>query len=581
MAEASADLERTARRLAETYPATNKNYGAKVITFHEAMNGGPIKLVFLLMLGAVGFVLLIACANVANMLLGRAVERTGELSVRAALGASRWRLVRQLLIESIMLSALGGVIGLAIARYGTAAFGDATSNVGRPYWIDFSMNYQVFGYFALLTVLAGIVFGIAPALLASRVNLNETLKGVSRNSAGSRGGYLSGALVVAQFTLAVVLLSGAGLMMRSFLAAQNEFAFIDSEHILTARLNLPKDRYPEPEDRQRFFEKLRTRMANIPGARNVALTLGMPGDGRGVWPAESREHPVADAAKRVRVSGVPVSAGYLTLLGTGLLRGRDFDELDGQPGHETVIVSRLFAARFFGSDDPLGKQVRIYSDGDKPRAWMTVVGVAPDIRQQGIGDEKTDPLIFLPYRFESPSNMALAIRTSGPPAALTAALRREVQQLDADLPLYDAMPLNELFGRGRWYLRVFGSLFLIFAAVAMGMAAVGVYGVMAHAASRRTREIGVRLALGAGTGTILRLVLRRGVAQLGLGLLLGLAAALGVCRLMARLLFGVSPSDPLTFATVAVVLAIVGVTAIWLPARRAASLNPVQALRYE
>ena len=273
--------------------------------------------------------------------------------------------------------------------------------------------------------------------------------------------------------------------------------------------------------------------------------------------------------------------GYIPLLGLSLVRGRDFEDTDGLPGKETVLVSQSFVTRFFPNQDAVGRQMRLFNRENNPRPWMTIIGVIPDFRQQNPTEHTGDPVILLPYRFETYSGMAILLRTPGQPSALTAALRNEVQQIDQDLALFDTMTLAERFARQRWYLGVFGTVFLIFAVVAMGMAAMGIYAVMANAANRRTREIGVRMALGAGVGSILGLVLKRGIKQLGLGMVLGLATALAVCRLMATLLFSVSPSDPITFVGVALTLAAVGVAAIFFPARRASRLDPVKALRYE
>jgi putative ABC transport system permease protein len=581
IAEAQADLAVVAHRLQQQFPDSHKDHGVRVQTFHQVMNGGQIRLVFLLMLGAVGFVLLIACANIANMLLSRAVGRVREISIRAALGASRYRIIRQLLIESVMLAALGGVLGLALARWGIRAFGLAVENVGKPYWIDFSMNYVVFGYFAAVTVLSGIVFGIAPALQAARVDLNEALKEGARSAGGRRSGLLAGALVVFQFTLAVVLSSGAGLMMRSFLLAADEFTYLRPDTILTARLGLPSSRYPKPEDRQRFYQDAAERLRALPGANVVAFVSGTPGGGSAGWRFEIEGRTIAEPERRPAAAGVIASPDYFRLLGVAVVRGRDFDANDGLPGKEAAIISQEFAARHFPNQDALGKRVRTYGPNNQARPWMTIVGIVPGFRQNDPGNPNNDSQLFVPHRFDSVGGMTLMIRTQASPAQLATAARSEIQRMDEDLALVRIETLEEQFQRSRWQWRVFGTLFAIFALVALGMAALGIYAVVAHAMNRRTQEIGVRMALGAEFGDIMRLALRRGLLQLGLGMVLGVGAALGVCRLMAGLLFRVSPNDPWVLGSVAATLAAAGLLACCVPARRAARLDPVKALRYE
>lgn len=579
--EAQAGLALVATRLQTQFPATHKDRGVAVRTFHQAMNGNRIQLVFLLMLGAVGFVLLIACANVANMLLSRAIARSREISIRAALGASRWRLIRQLLIESILLSVAGGLLGLTFTKYGTEAFGKVVENVGKPYWIDFSPDYVVLGYFAALSVLAGLIFGIVPALRSSRVDLNEALKEGARSAGGSRGSFLSGALVVFQFALAVILLSGAGLLIRSFLYAQNEFADLRPEQVLHARVSLPQTRYAAPEARRQFYEKLLPRLSGIPGAAHAALVSNPPGTGSNNWRVELKERPIAEPERRPVTATVVASPNYLATLGASLLQGRDFVDSDGLPGKEAALVSRQFAARFYPNQSPIGRQIRLYDGDGKVKPWMTIVGLVSDIRQNDTTNDSHDPLLIVPVNQESFSGMAILLRMQGPPGAVTTAVRREVQQIDPDLPILEAGTLDDILARGRWHLRVFGTIFLLLALIALGMAAVGIYAVMAHSAGQRRREIGVRMALGADVGKIVRLVLARGLIQLSIGAVAGLAAAIALCRLMARLLFGVSPSDPVTFSLVIATLLTAGLAACWIPARRAARLDPVQALRYE
>jgi len=582
LTDAQADLSIVAKRLEQQFPTSHKDHGVRVSTFHQAMNGGPIRLVFLLMLGAVGFVLLIACANVANMLLSRSVARAREMSIRAAMGASRWQIIRQLLTESVLLSFVGGVIGLALSYWGVEAFSKAVENVGKPYWIDFSMDYVVFTYFALVSILAGVLFGIAPAWQSSKVDLNTTLKDGTRTSGGLRAGYLSGALVVVQFTLAVVLLSGAGLMMRSFVNAQQINPNVPGEKILAAILNLPRSRYAKPEERQQFYERLLPRLGALPGAQSVSMVSNPPGTGAGGWRYEVEGKPL-ERDNRPSAAGIAAAPGYFPVVGLSLMRGRDFNDRDGDQGKEVAIVNQQFVSKNWPGEDGLGKRIRLFNPQNEPRPWMTIVGVVQDFDQMSPGPSSTtgNAILFVPYRMDSYDSMVLLVRTSGSPSSLVTAFRREVQQLDQDLPLFQTGALQEWFERGRWHLRVFGTVFVIFAVIAMGMAAVGIYAVMAHATVRRTQEIGVRLALGAGMRNILTLVLGRGLKQLGIGMFLGIAAAVGVCQLMAGLLFKVSPRDPVTFAIVGGVLGLAGVAACWLPARRASKLDPVKALRYE
>jgi predicted permease len=579
IAQASADLDRIARRLAAEYPL-DKNVDVLVQTFNQRFNGGHIQMVFLLMLAAVGFVLLIACANIANMMLSRALDRRREISIRAAMGASRWQVVRQLMTESLLLSLLGGALGMALATYGVHWFDASSQNVGKPYWVTFSMDYAVFAYFAALCIISGLLFGLVPALQSSRVGLIDTLKDGARTAGTHRGGKLSSSLVVFQFALTLVLLAGAGVFVRGFLASQAINSWVAADRLFTARIRLPQERYADPAARERFFEQMLPRLQAIPGVVRAAITSDLPGLGAGGRRVEIERHAADDPAHLPSAAVVVQSPGCLRTLDLPLLAGRDFNQTDGAPGREAAIVTREFASRYWPGQDAVGKRLRFYGD-NKPGKWIAVVGVSGDVVQSP-GETASNPLLFLPYRQEGYGSMALLARTAVDPASVAPAVRATVQNLDQDLPLLDANSLIDAIAHNQWYLRVFGKLFAAFALIALVMASVGIYAVIAQAAISRTREIGVRMALGATSLNILGLVLARGVKQLIGGLTLGLAAAIPLARLMQSLPFlNGSASDPVVFASVSLVLTTVGLLACWLPARKAAGLNPVQAIRHE
>ena len=576
LAQANAELSGIAQRLARQYPDTNKKIGAAAQTFQERYNGGNIRMVFLLMLASVGMVLLIACANVANMMLARGLDRQRELSVRAALGASRWRIVRQLLIESLMLSLLGGALGLALAAGGVHWFDLATRNVGKPYWVQFTMNYAVFGYFAGLCVLSGLLFGTVPALRSSRVDLNEVLKEGARSVGKQRGG-LSGLLVVFQFALTLVLLTAAGFFVQSLLRSLAVNRNVPAGQLMTARIDLPDLRYKDADARLRFYEELLPRLEALPGVTQAALTSDLPGFGSNTARVEIENATPTDPAHLPEAAYVAATPEYLDAIDLPLLRGRKFNESDGGPGHEAAVVTRECAGHFWPNQNPIGRRFRFYDDKNKPGPWIMVTGVSANLTQQ-LDDAHPKPLLFVPYRFEGWSSMALVVRSGRDPAG---AVRAAVQGLDRDLPLRNVAMFPEALDDQLWYLYLFGKLFAGFALVALAMAAVGIYAVQAQATARRTQEIGVRMALGASARNILMLVMRRGFGQIGAGLILGFAAAVPLVRVMAKLPLGGSASDPALFAVVGPLLAAVGLLACWLPARRAAALDPVKAIRYE
>src|SRR5215472_10120687 len=477
-----------------------------------------------------------------------------------------------------MLSMLGGIVGLGLAAVGIHAFDLGTQDVGKPYWVQFRMDYRVFFYFAVVCVASALIFGLLPALRSSGARLGDALKDGSRSAGSMRGGKLSGALVVFQFSLTLVLLLGAGAFMRTFVEQQSINRWIPSKQLLTARVTLPEERYKDPDSRIRFFQTLLPRMAAIPGVTDAVEVSDLPGAGSGRRTLEIESAPAADKRRRPSASVVTFSPGYFKAIGLGIIRGRGFEELDGSPGREYAVVTREFAARFWGNQDPIGKRFRL-SDRRKTSEWISVAGVAADIDQHPL-DPASDPLVFLPYRQDAYGSMALMIRTANPRAAVSG-FRSAVQDLDQDLPLSDISTLEEFSQHQIWFLELFGTVFRGFAGMSLLISSVGIYAVMAQAAGSRTQEIGVRMALGATAGSILGLVLRRGMIQLLIGLAIGIGVAIPAARVLSKLQTVGSAADSLLIGGVGLVLGAVGVFACWLPARRAALLDPVSAIRDE
>jgi predicted permease len=583
--EAQAELQAIAGRLAKDHPASNKELTVAVIqTFQERFNGGEIRIVFLALLGAVGFVLLIACANVANLLLSRSSARAREVAVRYAMGATRWRVVRQLLVESLLLACAGGVLGLGIAVIGTRLFDQAVADVGKPYWITFTIDGVVIAYLAAICGVTSLAFGLAPALQVARTSVGSVLKQGGRGSTGSRSmRRFSSALVVLELALTLVLLVGAGLMTRSFLALNAIDTGIDTERLVSMRINLPRATYPTAEARAQFFERLGPRLASLPGAEDAAISTSMPPFG--LWGRELLVDGRADPGegKRPDAGFVAVSPSFFATVGASLRRGRTFDARDGAKGSEVAIVNERFVSRFYNGEDPIGRRIRFPStDPVDDTGWLTIVGVSPDIRHGDPRDREVPAVVYVPIRQLGPGGAAAIVRSRSDPAALVAAVRREVQALDPDQAVGNAQTVDQMLVRQSWPFRVFGTIFAILALIALTLAAVGLYAVIAYSVSTRTQEIGVRIALGASRERVRWLILRRGLVQIGLGLVLGLAGAWAAGRFVLGLVLAqVSGTDPLIFVAVPVFLSLVAIAACLIPARRAAGLDPLVALRNE
>jgi putative ABC transport system permease protein len=579
---AHAEMQAIGSRLESAYPETNKGFTPAVRTFSEQFNGPQITTMFLALLGAVGFVLLIACANVANLLLARAVGRTREISIRAALGASRWRVIRQLLVESVMLSVAGGVLGYLIAIWGVRTFDAVVIPLGKPPFIDFSMDYRVFVYLIAIALGTGVLFGLAPALRLSKLDVNNALKDGGRGaSSGGRGKFLSGLLVVSEMALAVILLAGAGLMIRSFLNMYHKEIGVAADHGLVMRLFLPEAKYAKPEDQIAFHDRLHARLAALPGVESVAVANNMPTGGWSSFPYEFEGAAPVDEKKRPNLPVIVISPDYFRALDVKVLRGRSFSDSDTASSTAVAIVNQHFAEKFWPGDDPFAKRLRLFDNGS-PGPWLTVVGVAADITQTGDATQtEHDAILYLPYKQKARRDMAIIARTRVPPETLGNAFRREVQTVDENLPVYNLQTLEGRLAQNRWAWRVFGGLFAIFAAIALLLASVGLYAVIAHSVNQRTQEIGVRMALGASGHSILGLVFGQGMLSVAIGLAVGLAGAFGVTRVLSMFLVQVSTADPVTYGTVAVLLATASALGCWIPARRAMTVDPVVALRHE
>jgi putative ABC transport system permease protein len=580
----AAELSAIASRLEAQFPESNKNMGVEVMTFNERFNGGPIRAIFLSLLGAVGFVLLIACANVANLLLARSANRAREVAVRCALGASRARIVRQLLVESVLLACIGGLFGLGLAHFSVKLFDAAVANVGKPYWIVFTFDPTVFGYFAAICLTTGIVFGLAPALQVSRTNMNEVLKEGGRGNAGAvRARRLTSAMVVAEIALTIVLLVGAGLMVRSFLKLYSLNLGVDTSHMLTMTVQLPNAKYSTSDERRIFYDSLMARLQAIPGMQSVAIATSVPlagGDGRGL---EIEGRPPAKPEEAPRTSTITVSSNYFDAMDVAIRRGRGLRETDGAPGSEVVVVNERFVTRFFPDEDVLGRRIRLVAGSaqkPEPGSWLTVVGVSPTIRQGNTQNREPDAVVYQPYRLQSPGIMNIIARSQVAPTSLTTQVREAVQAVDSDLPVFNVQTMDELLAQNRWPFRVFGTMFTLFALIALVLSAVGIYAVTSYSVTQRAQEIGVRMALGAQARQVSWLILRRGLVQLGIGLTIGIALS-WFAGTPLQAVVQVPPRDPVTFAVILSVLIAVTLAACLIPARRATQLDPLTALRIE
>ena len=569
LGQAKADLEAIMQRLSPTFSAARKKWGITLVPMHEQVVGkiGPT---LWILFGAVGLVLLIACVNVANLLLTRTADRQKELAIRVALGASRARVIRQLLFESLLLALMGGGAGVLLAVWITQLFSTSLLT-SLPRGEEVTVDAPVLLFTLAVSVLTAFIFGLAPALQGSTPNLNETLKEGGRRSAASSRRGLRDVLVVSEIALSLVLLVGAGLLVKSFLRVRHVNAGFDSSNVLTMEVTLPRIQYPKTTEQNAFVRQALQRIEGLPGVKSAAATINLPlvgtwGMGYAVAGHENKPNQVADNAN--------VTPKYFQTMGIPILRGRDFSDHDNETGQPVIIINEAFARKHFAGENPLGQVI----DPGK----REVIAVVGDTKPRGL-ELESKPAIYLPYAQKPTAAwfFTFTVRTDTEPLNLAAAVQQEIESLDKNLPVANIRTMDQIVSTSLAERRLTMTLFTGFAAVAMLLAAIGVYGVVSYSVTQRTHELGIRMALGARWSDVLRLILKQGIVLALVGVAVGVGAALALTRLMSSLLFQVGTTDFATFVAVASGLVAVVLLACYVPARRATKVDPLEALRYE
>jgi predicted permease len=581
--QANADVTTIARQLEQAYPDTNARYGAAVFGLKDE-TVGSLRPLLLTMLAAVAFVLLIACVNLANLLLARATTRQRETAIRAALGADRRRLARQFVVEGLLLSAIGAAAGLLLSMWSVDAV-SALAPAGLPSFVNPHLDWRVLLFVIAMTCGAGLLLGLLPALQGSRTDLNDVLKDGMRGSSGGRArARVRSALVVAEVALSMLLLVGAGLMVRSFVNLQRVDVGFRADKALTLTFALPQ-KYKAAQLAQTATEML-GRIAALPGAQHAAIGTDAPLDGSSSAIIVSPEGVDAQTADRgIRVYRHGVTPGFFTALGTAVVGGRDFDGHDVSGSQAVAIVSRRFAAKAWPGTNAIGRRFTIGRGRGGNPDWITVAGIAPDLRYRSlvvdVSRNPEDPDVYFPLAQQPERTLALVVNTTGSAASLTAPVREAVQAFDRDIPTFGEQPMADLVSARTASFRLSALVMSFFGIVALLLAGIGVYGLINYSVAQRRQEIGVRVALGARRVEIYGMVLKDAVRLTAIGLAGGLAAALPAARLIGAQLYGVTPADPLTYLSIVGLLLTVGLGAALLPARRAARVDPIVALRSE
>jgi putative ABC transport system permease protein len=583
--QAQAQMDSIQQRIAQEHPQTDSGNGVNLIPLREQI-AGDVKMPLLVLLGAVGFVLLITCANIASLMLARAAGRRKEIAVRTALGASRGRLIRQFLAESLLLSLAGGALGFLFASGATsflvAIFPNNIANLSIPQVTSIPMDARVFSFTLLAALLTGVLFGLAPVLGFRAATSSEGLKGASRSTTASWGERrVRAVLVMSEFALALVLLIGAGLLITSFRNLLRGSLGFDADHVLSAQLFLSNAKYPsaEPEKRLAFVNDAISRMKELPGVESVGAAGFMPLSG--FWGEADftvQGQPEPAAGQKPSAKSDLVTPDYFRSMGISLLKGRDFTAEDRKGSAQVVIVNETLAHKEFGSQNPIGRQLN-FGDTNKPELWE-VVGVVSDVHDFGL-EEKVRGNVYRPFAQIPVPVVAFVVRTSGRPSSLTSAVKHAIWSVDKDQPIYKIIGVDQMASESLGLRRVSSVLLGAFSALALLLAGLGIYGVMAFSVAQRTREIGVRMALGAQPESVLKMIMGYGMRIVLAGMAVGLAGALALTRLMTSLLYGVKVTDGTTFLVTSLLLAFIAMVACYVPARRAMRVDPMVALRYE
>ena len=574
----SADFNGIAQRLAATYPA-DRDWTVLVRPLSEWMLPDQPKLIILMMMGAVTLVLLIACSNVANLLLARASVRHRELSIRSALGAGRFRIVRQLLTESVLIGLLSAPLGFVVAWAGLELLNRSIPPDSIPYFIQWSLDVRSLSYAVVISVVTGILFGVVPALQATGTTLQESLREGGRGTTGERRAWVRNTLVVAQVALALVLLIGSSLFIRSFLAIQGADLGFSPAPLMAMRFYMPGQEYEVEDARSRRAEDIVRRIESLPGVETAFASNFVPLSGGGGGGNVIVDGRPLEAGQQMGISFVAATPHLRQTLGVALVKGRDLTDAEAATRTPVALINQTMAKRLWADTDPVGRRFRL--EGDRIPEWFTVAGVVADFRHfQDDSDESVFPAAYVPYPFEPTLNTGVTIRVrTGDPATISAAARAQIRASDATLPVFQISTMEDLRQRSFWQFRMFGIMFFLFGAIALVLASIGVYGVLSYSVSQRTQEIGVRVALGAERQDVLRLVVGQGLKLAGVGIAFGVAGAFLVTPAARSVLYNVTPTDPISFGLVSAFLLLVAVTASYVPARRAMAVDPLIAMR--